>query len=411
MPRLHPDGKLTAAAIWFAVLTLPAPAAAQPVTDRTANLQGTWVTSSGTVYFQFSHRFEIVGDETIGGIFTDGKVVNYPTFELDVGLFSGSMVGVRYSSNSLVQSNFNEWQPYLKWAPIRGVGDGQVSLSLLGAYNGASKSFDAEVSSQTQFGPVQILGAVRGFTNPYDLPDEVENASLALAGGLNFKFTRYLSLGGDVGGIVAGLDGIPAAWSGQLGIGIPFTPHTLSFIATNVASGTLQGVSAGIRGAVFWGFEFTIPFSGFARWGKVFKPDEVAADTFRAPPSGAVVEVEIKRFSFSPSELRIPPGTTVRWINKDPVVHTTTSDEEAWGSPALAPGETFSFTFREEGEYPYHCIPHPFMKGAVIVTTSADELSSQRESPSKTSADRTGPATGLAGGPRPTTPQLQGGGE
>ncbi len=365
----------TGAALSFLAgfLARPAPVAAQPVTDRTPNVSGTWVTSPLALYFQFSHRFEIAGSETIGDIFTDGKVVNYPTFALDLGLFSGAMVGVRYSSNSLVQSNSNEWQPFLKYAPIRGVGSGKLSLSLLGAYNSASKSFDAEVSGETQFGPVQILGAVRGFTNPYDLPDEVENASLALAGGLNFKFTRYLSLGGDVGGIVAGLDGIPAAWSGQLGIGIPFTPHTLSFIATNVASGTLEGTSAGIEGAVFWGFEFTIPFSGFARWGKVFKPDEVAADTFVMPPGGAVVEVVISRGSFGPAELEIPPGTTVRWINKDPVVHTSTSDTHVWSSPSIAPGETFSYTFEEEGEYAYHCVPHPFMKGAVVVKRRPEE--------------------------------------
>lgn len=343
-------------------------ACAQPVTERTPNVQGTWVTSPWTVYFQFAHRFEVVGDATIGDIFTDGKVVNYPTFELDFGFPFGTMVGVRYSSNSLVQSNFNEWQPYVKWAPIRGVGDGSFSLSYLGAYNGASKSFDSELSSQTQFGPVQILGAVRGFTNPYDVPDSVSSASLALAGGLGFKITRYLQLGGDVGGIVAGLDGIPVAWSGQLGIGIPFTPHTFSVVATNVASGTLEGVSAGVSGAVFWGFEFTVPFSGFARWGKVLKPGEVAADTFRLPPGGAVVEVEVARFAFGPEELRIPPGTTVRWVNKDPVVHTATSDDGVWESPSLAPGETFSFTFEEAGEYAYHCIPHPFMKARVIVT-------------------------------------------
>jgi plastocyanin len=347
-------------------------AAAQPVTERTPNIQGTWVTSPWTVYFQFAHRFEIAGDATIGDIFTDGKVVNYPTFELDIGLFSGSMVGVRYSSNSLVQSNFNEWQPFLKWAPIRGVGNGAPSLSVLGAYNGASKSFDAEVSGETRFGPAQILGAVRGFTNPYNVPDSVDNASLALAGGLGFRITRYLQIGGDVGGIVAGLDGVPAAWSAQLGIGIPFTPHTFSLVATNVASGTLQGVSAGVKGAVFWGFEFTVPFSGFARWGKIFKPEEVAKEDFELPPGGAVVEVQISRFSFGPSELRVPPGTTVRWINKDPVVHTSTSDADVWGSPALAPGESFSFTFEELGTYPYHCIPHPVMK-AMIVVTSAPE--------------------------------------
>ena len=379
----------------------PVPAAAQPVTDRTPNVQGTWVTSPWTVYFQFAHRFEVAGSATIGDIFTDGKVVNYPTFELDFGFPFGTMVGVRYSSNSLVQSNFNEWQPYVKWAPIRGVGDGSFSLSYLGAYNGASKSFDSEVSSQTQFGPVQILGAVRGFTNPYDVPDSVSSASLALAGGLGFKITRYLQLGGDVGGIVAGLDGIPVAWSGQLGIGIPFTPHTFSIVATNVASGTLQGVTAGVRGAVFWGFEFTVPFSGFARWGKIFKPEEVAAETFQPPPGGAVVEVEISRFSFGPAELRIPAGTTVRWINKDPVVHTTTSDDEVWGSPALAPGETYSFTFNEEGAFAYHCVPHPFMKATIVVASSAGGSSSQQGSISTASADRTGPVAGRAGWPGP----------
>ncbi|MEJ2336561.1 MAG: cupredoxin family copper-binding protein [Gemmatimonadales bacterium] len=352
-------------------------ACAQPVTERTPNVQGTWVTSPWTVYFQFAHRFEVVGDATIGDIFTDGKVVNYPTFELDFGFPFGTMVGVRYSSNSLVQSNFNEWQPYVKWAPIRGVGDGSFSLSYLGAYNGASKSFDSELSSQTRFGPVQILGAVRGFTNPYEVPDSVSSASLALAGGLGFKINRYLQLGGDVGGIVAGLDGIPVAWSGQLGIGIPFTPHTFSIVATNVASGTLEGVSSGVSGAVFWGFEFTVPFSGFARWGKVLKPGEVAADTFRLPPGGAVVEVEVARFAFGPEELRIPPGTTVRWVNKDPVVHTATSDDGVWESPSLAPGETFSFTFEEAGEYAYHCIPHPFMKARVIVTGGEEGAASQ----------------------------------
>ncbi len=392
---------LVAAAIQTVALLGIAPLAAQPVTDRTPNVQGTWVTSPWTVYFQFAHRFEVAGSESIGDIFTDGKVVNYPTFELDFGFPAGTMVGVRYSSNSLVQSNFNEWQPYVKWAPIRGVGNGSFSLSYLGAYNGASKSFDSEISSQTQFGPVQLLGAVRGFTNPYDVPDTVSNASLALAGGLGFKITRYLQLGGDVGGIVAGLDGIPAAWSGQLGIGIPFTPHTFSIVATNVASGTLQGVSAGIKGAVFWGFEFTVPFSGFARWGKIFKPGEVAADTFESPPGGALVEVQISRFSFGPSELRIPSGTTVRWINKDPVVHTTTSDDDIWGSPALAPGETFSFTFREVGEYLYHCIPHPVMKARVIVRDSPNGSASQPGSTPKTSADRTGQAAGEAGWPSP----------
>jgi len=37
------------------------------------------------------------------------------------------------------------------------------------------------------------------------------------------------------------------------------------------------------------------------------------------------------------------------------------------GSPTLAPGGTFSHRFDKAGSYAYHCTPHPFMKGVVIV--------------------------------------------
>ena len=30
-------------------------------------------------------------------------------------------------------------------------------------------------------------------------------------------------------------------------------------------------------------------------------------------------------------------------------------------------GDTFSYTFTEAGEFPYHCEPHPWMIGTVIV--------------------------------------------
>ncbi len=62
----------------------------------------------------------------------------------------------------------------------------------------------------------------------------------------------------------------------------------------------------------------------------------------------------------------------MRWINKDPVVHTSTSDADVWGSPALAPGESFSFTFEEPGAHPYHCIPHPVMKATIVVTSAPE---------------------------------------
>ena len=347
-------------------LVLTTPGVAQPLTERSPNMEGTWVTSPRNLHFQFAHRFEVAGEDAdIGGIFGDGFLVNYPTFALTYGVVPGVMAGVRYSSKSLVMDQLNEWQPYLKWAPLRRSSERPWSLSMTGAYNGAASSLDGELAFQADvWKRVILLGAVRGFTDTF----RTDTTSLALAAGAGFRINRYVTLTGDIAEIVAGVEDTPTGWSAGVHLGIPHTPHTFSIMATNVTSGTLQGTSTGVEGEVYWGFEFTVPFSGFARWGKIFKPEEVAEEDFELPPGGAVVEVHISRFSFGPSELQVPPGTTVRWINKDPVVHTSTSDADVWGSPALAPGESFSFTFEEPGTYPYHCIPHPVMKATIVVT-------------------------------------------
>jgi plastocyanin len=365
------------ALVLFSFLTVVTHATAQPLTERTPNLAGAWVSSPGTLHFQFAHRFEVAGeDANISDIFGgEGKIVNYPTFDFALGLFEGAMAGVRYSSNSPGAGLINEWQPYVKYAPFRGIGDGLFSLSIQGAWNGANQSLDGELAAETRAGPLLLSGAVRGFSDIYDLPDGVDDEALALAGGIGIKLNPYVTLAADVADLVAGPDG-DMAWSAGLNLGIPFTPHTLSIMATNVASGTLAGVSAGsgtfladgFGASVFWGFEFTVPFSGFARWGRIFKPDELRSpEAVAAAPGRRVVEVEISQVAFRDREIRVPAGTTVRWVNKDPVGHTATADDQTWGSAMIGPGEFWEFTFEQQGEFPYHCIPHPFMKGVVIV--------------------------------------------
>lgn len=84
-------------------------------------------------------------------------------------------------------------------------------------------------------------------------------------------------------------------------------------------------------------------------------------------PDPRVVEVAIEDFRFAPDTLRIEPGTSVRWVNRDPVGHTSTADDGAWESPLLGPGESFVQRFDQEGTYAYHCTPHPFMRGVVVV--------------------------------------------
>lgn len=375
-PGRAPGGiGLILALVLAALASAPDRLPAQPATERTPNLSGPWVTSPWNLHFQFAHRFEVVGqDADVSDIFGDGSIVNYPTFDLAVGLPSDLMTGFRYSSNSVVVGNVNEWQPYLKWAPIRGAADGALSVAATAAWNGAAGSLDGELTARTRLGPVYALGAVRGYSDVFDRPAGADDEAVGLAGGLGVRLNRYLAVAADVSDLVAGPE-TPAAWSAGLQIGIPYTPHTLSLQATNVYSGTLQGTATGDRSTTFWGFEFTVPFSGFARWEKIFGGEDGGLDGrparggVEAPPeSGPVVEVPISGFSFAETELRVEPGTTVRWVNEDPVAHTTTSDEGLWNSALLGPGESYSRTFRTPGRHPYHCTPHPYMEGAILVT-------------------------------------------
>lgn len=350
----------------------------QALTERTPNLSGPWVGSPWNLHFQFAHRFQTVGDDTdVSDIFGEAEIRNYPTFDLALGLPANLMTGVRYSSRSLVSFNQpNEWQPYLKWAPVRGGGGSGVSA--MTAWNAANKSLDAEVSGQLNVGPAFAIGSVRGFTDLYGgLADSGKGKALALAGGAGLRVNRYVTLAGDVSGVLTGgqRDGKrpKPGWSGGVHIGIPYTPHTFSIMATNVTSGTLQGTSgiiADFPNRVYWGFELTVPFSGFARWGRILDPDESGdEDNASALASGeAVVEIEISGLSFGRDRIEIPVGSVVRWVNRDPVAHTSTSDTGDWTSAAIGPGETFTRRFTEVGEFPYHCLPHPFMTQVIVVT-------------------------------------------
>ena len=101
---------------------------------------------------------------------------------------------------------------------------------------------------------------------------------------------------------------------------------------------------------------------------------------------GPTADITIQDFSFSPATLTVKVGTTVRWTNKGPSAHTTTSDMGTWTSGTLgAPtsaggyggggsaGGSFTFTFNQAGTYGYHCSIHPPAQypgftGTVMVT-------------------------------------------
>ena len=89
----------------------------------------------------------------------------------------------------------------------------------------------------------------------------------------------------------------------------------------------------------------------------------------------ADVAVTIDNFRFTPPEITVPAGTTIRWTNQDGPTHTVTSDTAGtFDSGNLATNASFSFTFSTPGTFPYHCAIHPTMLGKVIVTAAASSV-------------------------------------
>ena len=78
-------------------------------------------------------------------------------------------------------------------------------------------------------------------------------------------------------------------------------------------------------------------------------------------------EVVIDNFSFGPSELTVPKGVKVTWVNKDDVPHTVVSTEGKFKSEALDTDEKYSFVFNDVGTYEYYCSLHPKMTAKVVV--------------------------------------------
>jgi plastocyanin len=83
------------------------------------------------------------------------------------------------------------------------------------------------------------------------------------------------------------------------------------------------------------------------------------------PPGDNVVEIRLTTgLRFSPADVTIDPGTSVRWVNDASMLHTVTPDSPGqagvWAAAQRAtPGIVLTHTFNTAGQvYNYHCDPH-----------------------------------------------------
>lgn len=340
-------------------------AGAQSLLDRPPNLNGGWVGSSGQLYFNFLHRFT-ASDAP------ERKVTNVPTFTLAAGLPWHTLVGAEYATNSNLAPSFpNEWEVFVRNAPLQEDRGAPVDLAGQLSYNFAAEGVDGEVSVARRFGPLRVIGVGRTLSGV----DGAERR-FAFGGGGTLRISRFFALAGDAVTLTEHEEGEKLAWSAGVHLAIPGTPHTLSIHTANTNAYTLQGLSRGEKTRRY-GFEFTIPLT-LNRWfghaAPVPSPPPpveavaaTAASESEGAASGPVAKAGMRNLAFTPGRIEITVGTTVEWTNNDPLQHSVTADDGSFNSPLIGTGATWRHTFTRPGTYAYHCTPHPFMKGTVVV--------------------------------------------
>jgi plastocyanin len=90
----------------------------------------------------------------------------------------------------------------------------------------------------------------------------------------------------------------------------------------------------------------------------------------RPPVSeGTATVVKLGDCAFYPTITRVPVGTEIEFLNTDQVGHEVVGANLTWGhhEKILEVGDRIGMTFASAGTYPYTCMIHPGMTGAIVV--------------------------------------------
>ena len=87
---------------------------------------------------------------------------------------------------------------------------------------------------------------------------------------------------------------------------------------------------------------------------ETIEPEEETEEINATEPEEGILKIEIDHLTLSQKDVTIEKGTTVVWENKESNKHKIT----IYGlvqSPILYQGDSFEYTFNEEGKYTYIC--------------------------------------------------------
>ena len=327
----------------------PVPVRAQSLLDRPDNISADWPGNTGTLYFNFIHRFSSSPPP-------ERKVSNFPTFLIAAGIASKGLIGVNYATNSALVPRYpNEYELFARYATWQQDDGHPLDVGAQADYNAAVRGVDGELSLARREGPLRLIAVAR------TLADTVSQGTrrFAFGGGGTLRLFRFVALAVDAARMTG--DSASVVWSAGVHIALPNTPHTLSIHASNANTATLQGLSRG-GGRRRYGFEFTIPVT----LSRFFHPGASPA-TKPATDSSRTVYARITGLAYVPSRIEIEAGSTVQWKNNDPLVHTVTATDGSFTSPQFGLDGTWRHTFTRPGTYDVYCVLHPNMKATVVV--------------------------------------------
>jgi len=151
---------------------------------------------------------------------------------------------------------------------------------------------------------------------------------------------------------------------------VPFFGPALCHTVTFMSPGGLYGIMSTHSRVLFGAACVVLLVLACISAGCYSTPAPAPSATAPGATADGTNTIAIRNFAFSPATLTVKAGTTVTWMNDDGTTHTIVSDAgtpDSFGSPPLANGASYPFTFAKAGTYTYHCSIHPSMKGTIVV--------------------------------------------
>ena len=95
-----------------------------------------------------------------------------------------------------------------------------------------------------------------------------------------------------------------------------------------------------------------------------------------AVSEGNATTVKLDKCAFFPTVAHVRVGTEVQFINADMIGHEIVGANLTWGhhEKILGTGDQLGVKFAKAGTYPYTCMIHPGMTGAIIVGDGANAV-------------------------------------